>query len=101
MLETFQQESFLLGAALVLIYQAARFDELNLGDPITGRYVALLPGAKVRDFAGPYAYHVALVAFLAVTFIAFFLCCRISPNVFAGAVKLKLLCTADAAAGQT
>jgi hypothetical protein len=61
MWQTVYQQSFLIGATLVLIYQAAKFSELNLGDPITSRYVALLPGARVRDFAGPYAYHVALV----------------------------------------
>jgi hypothetical protein len=88
MWQTVYQQSFVLGAILVLIYQAAKFSELNLGDPITSRYVALLPGARVRDFAGPYAYHVALVAFLGASFLVYFLLCRISPTLLTGAAKL-------------
>ena len=64
---TLQDQSFLLGAALVIIVHATKFGELNLGNPVTGRYLALMPGAKVRDFVGPYAYHVALFAFLGVS----------------------------------
>jgi hypothetical protein len=88
MWQTFQQESFLFGAALVLIYQAAKFGELNLADPIAGRYIAFLPGAKVRDFAGRYDYNFARAAFLGVSFIAYFLICQISPDLLAGASKL-------------
>jgi hypothetical protein len=88
MWDTLYQQSFLFGAALVLIYQAAKFRELNLGDPVTSRYVALLPGAQVRDFAGSYAYHLALVAFLGASFVGYFLCCNISPTILVGAAKL-------------
>ena len=42
-------QSFLLGAALVTLVHATKFGELNLGNPVTGRYLALLPGAKVRN----------------------------------------------------
>jgi hypothetical protein len=82
MWDTFQQESFLVGAALVLIYQAAKFGEMNLGDPVTSRYVTLLPGARVQDFAGPHEYHLALAAFLAASLAGYFLCCQISPTPF-------------------
>jgi hypothetical protein len=88
MWDTLYQPSFLFGAALVLIYQAAKFGELNLGDPVTSRYVASLPGAQVRDFAGPYAYHLALVAFLGASLVGYFLCCNISPTILVGAAKL-------------
>lgn len=88
MWDTLQQQSFLVGAALVLIYQAAKFSQLNLADPITNRYIALLPGTSVRDFAGPYAYHIALTAFLLVTLLAYFLFCSISPDILAGAGRL-------------
>jgi hypothetical protein len=94
MWDTLYQEPFLLGAALVLIYQAAKFAELNLGDPVTSRYVALLPGAQVRDFAGPYAYELALGAFLLASLVGYFLCCHISPTILVGAAKL--LGSADA-----
>ena len=69
MLDTLQQQSFLVGAALVAIYQATKFSQLNVGDPVTSRYIALLPGAKVRDFAGPYAYHITLAMFLGVSLV--------------------------------
>jgi hypothetical protein len=83
-----QQQSFLVGAALILIYQAARFGNIYAEDPVTSRYVSLLPGAGVRDFAGPKAYNWALVAFLVASLIVYSLLCMISPNVLVGAVKL-------------
>ena len=52
MWDALQQQSFLVGAALILIYQAARFGNIYAEDPVTSRYVSLLPGAGVRDFAG-------------------------------------------------
>jgi hypothetical protein len=85
---TLQDQSFLLGAALVIFVHATKFGELNLGNPVTGRYIALLPGAKVRDFVGPYAYHIALFAFLAVSLVSYYLCCQISPNILKGATKV-------------
>src|SRR5262249_48265091 len=85
---TLQDQSFLLGAVLVTLVHATKFGELNLGNPVTGRYLALLPGAKVRDFVGPYAYHVALFAFLSVSLIAYYLVCQISPDILKGAAKL-------------
>lgn len=88
MLQTLQQESFVVGAALVAICQATKFSQLNSGDPVTGRYVALLPGAKVRDFAGPYAYHLALATFLITSLVTYFLLCHVSPELVAGAAKL-------------
>jgi hypothetical protein len=85
---TLQDQSFLLGAVLVTLVHATKFGELNLANPVTGRYLALLPGAKVRDFVGPYAYHVALVAFLSASLIAYYLVCQISPDILRGAIKL-------------
>jgi hypothetical protein len=85
---TLQDQSFLLGAALVILVHATKFGELSLGNPVTGRYIALLPGAKVRDFVGPYAYHIALFAFLAVSLVSYYLCCQISPNILKGATKV-------------
>ena len=81
-------QSFLLGAALVTLVHATKFGELNLGNPVTGRYLALLPGAKVRDFVGPYAYHISLLAFLCVSLVSYYLCCHISPNILNGATKV-------------
>jgi len=83
-----QPQAFLVGTALILIYQAARFSELNLADSVTARYIALLPGVKARDLAEPHAYNLALAVFLGTSFIVYFLVCQISPEVFAGAAKL-------------
>lgn len=88
MLDILQQESFVVGAMLVVIYQAAKFTELNLADPITKRYVALLPDAKVRDFASSCEYYTALVAFLGASLVVYYLLCQISPDVFKGAARL-------------
>ena len=88
MWDALQQQSFLVGAALILIYQAARFGEIYAGDPVTSRYVSLLPGTGVRDFAGPHAYHWALAAFLVASLVVYSALCLISPNVLTGAVKL-------------
>jgi hypothetical protein len=92
---TLQDQAFLLGAALIMLVHATKFGELNLGNPVTGRYLALLPGAKVRDFVGPYAYHIALFAFLVVSFVSYYLCCQISPNILNGAAKLLSIADAD------
>jgi hypothetical protein len=88
MWDALQQQSFLVGAALILIYQAARFGEIYAGDPVTSRYDSLLPGTGVRDFAGPHAYHWALAAFLVASLVVYSALCLISPNVLTGAVKL-------------
>jgi hypothetical protein len=88
MWDAVQQQSFLLGAALILIYQAAKFGEIYAGDAVTSRYVSLLPGAGVRDFAGPNAYNWALVAFLIASLGVYSLLCMLSPKVLIGAVSL-------------
>jgi hypothetical protein len=88
MWDALQQQSFMVGAALLLIYQAAKFGDIYAGDPVTSRYVSLLPGAGVRDFAGPHAYKWALVAFLVASLIVYSLVCMISPNVLVGGAKL-------------
>ena len=88
MWDALQTQSFVVGAALVLIYQAARFGDIYAEDPVTSRYVSLLPGTGVRDFAGPRAYNWALVAFLVSSLVIYSLLCMISPNVLVGAVKI-------------
>ena len=88
MWDAVQQQSFVLGAALILIYQAAKFGEIYAGDAVTSRYVSLLPGASVRDFAGPNAYNWTLVTFLISSLVVYSLLCMISPKVLIGAVSL-------------
>jgi hypothetical protein len=88
MWQTLQQEAFIVGSVVVIAYQATKFSELNLADPTTSRYIALVPGAKVRDFAGSYAYHIGLALFLGASLAVYFLLCQMSPGVLEGAAKL-------------
>jgi energy-coupling factor transporter transmembrane protein EcfT len=88
MWDILHQQAFLVGAMLVAIYQAAKFTELNLADPITKRYVALLPDANVRDFASSFAYHTALFVFLGVSLVVYFSLCQISPDLVKGVARL-------------
>ena len=50
--------------------------------------MALLPGAKVQDFSGRYAYHAALGAFLCASLVAYALLCHVGANTIAGAAQL-------------
>jgi hypothetical protein len=84
MLGTVEQQAFLIGAALVLVFQAAKFSQFNAADPNTSRYIALLPGTKVRDFAGPYGYYIGLAAFLGASFVLYALGCHVSPDIIKG-----------------
>jgi hypothetical protein len=86
--EILRNYDFVVGAMLLTIYQAAKFAELNLNDPITSRYVALLPKATARDFAGSWAYYTTLFAFLGVSLVVYFFLCRILPDLFTGAMRL-------------
>jgi hypothetical protein len=88
MLEILNQYAFLVGAGLLIGYQAMKFGELNVADPTTSRYIGMLPSPKVRDFAGPHAYLASLAACLGVSFIGYFLVCQVPPDILKGALKL-------------
>ena len=90
MWQTLLQHDVLVGATLVAIYQVTKFTELNLADPITRRYITLLPDVKVRDFAGAYAYYGALVSFLGVSLLIYLVLCQLSPEVLRGAAKILI-----------
>ena len=90
MWQTLLQHDVLVGATLVAIYQITKFTELNLADPITRRYIALLPGVTVRDFAGAYAYYGALLSFLGVSLLIYVTLCQLSPEVLRGAAKILI-----------
>ncbi len=95
MWDLLSQQTFIVGATLVLLYQAAKFRELSRTDPVTSRYVALLPGAQVRDFAGPYEYYFGLAGFLAASFLLYFALCHVSPDVLTGFAKILKVEGAD------
>ena len=76
-----QAAALVVGAFLLATYQAAKFAELDVADPITSRYVARFPGVKAKDFVGAHTYRLALLAFLAVSLLLYFAACQISaPN---------------------
>src|ERR1043166_9949019 len=83
-----QDQSFRFGAALVLIYQASKFNELSRDNPVFNGYVSLLPRAHARDFAGRYQYYFGLAVFLTASFIGYSLFCHISPDLLKGAGRL-------------
>jgi hypothetical protein len=82
-----QWVALLFGATLLAVFQSAKFAELDITDPVTSRYVSLLPGAKAKDFASRSTYYVTLVFFLLVSLILYYLVCLISPQVLSGAIK--------------
>lgn len=82
-----QWVALVFGATLLAVFQAAKFAELDVTDPVTNRYVSLLPGATAKDFAGRSTYYITLVFFLLVSLILYYLVCLISPQVLGGAVK--------------
>jgi hypothetical protein len=88
MWEILSEYAFLVGAGLLIGYQAMKFGEVNAADPTTSRYIGMLPSPKVRDFAGPHAYLASLGACLAASFIAYFLVCQVPPDILKGALKL-------------
>lgn len=82
-----QPVALLIGAVLLAVFQAAKFAELDIADPVTGRYIALLPGAKASDFTGRRTYHVSLAAFLAVSLALYYTVSMVSPEILKGAAK--------------
>ena len=50
---TFQDQSFLLGAALTTLFHATKFGQLNPDNPITGRYIALIAWRNGQRFCRP------------------------------------------------
>ena len=83
-----QAAALVVGAFLLATYQAAKFAELDVADPITSRYVARFPGVKAKDFVGAHTYRLALLAFLAVSLLLYFAACQISAPILSGALKI-------------
>jgi len=81
-------EALIVGAALIAVYQTAKFAELDRGDPVISRYVTRVQGAKTKDFVGANSYYGALVAFLIVSLGFYYLVCQISEPVLSGVVQL-------------
>jgi len=82
-----QPVALLIGAVLLAVFQAAKFAELDIADPVTSRYIALLPGAKASDFTGRRTYNVSLAAFLCVSLALYYTVSMVSPEILSGAAK--------------
>ena len=80
----FTRPSSGLGAALLGAYQFAKFNELRSPDPDFAARSALIPNPRAIDFAGRLTYSATLVAFLAATFLIYFVLCKISPTILSG-----------------
>jgi hypothetical protein len=77
-----------VGGVLLATYQAAKFAELDMGDPTTRRYVARLPAARASDFVGAQTYGIGLCAFLAASLLLYYGACQFSGTILEGALKL-------------
>jgi hypothetical protein len=75
---------FWFGAAMLGAYQFAKFSELSSLDPELAARNAAIPNLRAIDFAGRLTYCAALAAFLAATFIAYFVLCNVSPTILIG-----------------
>ena len=83
-MDPFHSTEFWTGAALLGAYQFAKFNELRSPDPDFAARSALIPNPRAIDFAGRLTYSATLVAFLAATFLIYFVLCKISPTILSG-----------------
>ena len=83
-MDPFHSPEFWTGAALLGAYQFAKFNELRSPDPDFAARSALIPNLRAIDFAGRLTYSATLVAFLAATFLIYFVLCKISPAILSG-----------------
>ncbi|HEV2897585.1 MAG TPA: hypothetical protein VGX71_07075 [Pseudaminobacter sp.] len=80
----FLSTEFWFGAAVLGAYQFAKFSELSSPDPDFAARSALIPNLRAIDFAGRLTYLATLAAFLAATFVIYFILCKISPTILLG-----------------
>jgi hypothetical protein len=84
MSDLFLSTEFWFGAAVLGAYQFAKFNELSSPDPGFAARSALFPNLRAIDFAGRLTYFSTLVAFLAATFLIYFVLCKVSPTILLG-----------------
>ena len=82
--DPFLSTEFWFGAAVLGAYQFAKFSELSSQDPEFAARSAHIPNLRAIDFAGKSTYCATLVAFLAATFLIYFVLCKISPTILLG-----------------
>jgi hypothetical protein len=80
---------FWAGAALLGAYQFAKFNELRSPDQDFAARSALIPNLRAIDFAGRLTYSATLAAFLAATFVIYFILCKISPTILSGWAQIS------------
>jgi hypothetical protein len=81
-------EALLVGGFLIAVYQTAKFSELNFADPTTSRYIGRFHNLTVKDLAGAATYRFALIIFVLVSLLLYYLVCQISEPVVGGAIKI-------------
>ncbi len=87
--DLFLSTEFWFGAAVLGAYQFAKFSELSSQDPEVAARSALIPNLRAIDFAGKLTYCATLAAFLAATFLAYFILCNVSPTILLGWAKVS------------
>jgi hypothetical protein len=80
---------FWFGAAVLCIYQVAKFSELSSLDPALSARFALIPNLRANDFASRSVFLVMLTAFLAASFVVYLLLCFAAPTVLHGWARVS------------
>jgi hypothetical protein len=80
--------AFYVGAALILLLQADKFNKINLVIPEFSKYRDFFSGVGARDLATVISYWVALVVFCFVSLMIYTFACQISPTVLRGLLEL-------------
>jgi hypothetical protein len=73
-----QSSAYYVGAALILLLQADKFNKINLGIPEFSKYRDFFSGVGARDLATVISYWVALVVFCFVSLMIYTFAC---PNI--------------------
>jgi len=84
--EFFWTAEFWFGAMALCVFQFGKFNELSSADPAFLRLSH--PNLRASDFAGPQIFAGALVLFIAVTLVIYFILCWASPTVLIGVANV-------------
>ena len=80
--------AFILGAALIAVYQWAKFAELDHTEPVIGRYLARVQRVNAKDFTGTSLYYATLLVFLSFNLAVYYVICHLPDSITAGIQKL-------------
>jgi hypothetical protein len=83
-----QPSAYYVGAALIMLFQADKFNKLNLGIPELSKYREFLSGVGARDLASAARYWIGWGAFCFTSLMVYTGICSISPKAASGLLLL-------------